>query len=175
MARALAMQAGKRCHTAWRCRRCWLVLERSGAGRLAAAALHHSFEGTNIQRQRPQAACPQLAALAAPAPLPLPPPLSPALPTHRNAHHTALYHPAAALEQDSNHASSPDQHTAPTPTPGSPLLRSCTRRTDLMGPYSSNSRRSLRSVTSYDRRDTKSVLKGSPCGEGGRGGGSATG
>lgn len=33
-----------------------------------------------------------------------------------------------------------------------------------MGPYSSNSRFSLRSVTSYDRRDTKSVLKGSPCG-----------
>lgn len=45
----------------------------------------------------------------------------------------------------------------------SPEFLSCTRRMRLMGPYSSNSRFSLRSVTSYDRRDTNSVLKGSPC------------
>lgn len=39
-----------------------------------------------------------------------------------------------------------------------------------MGPNSSSSRRSLRSVTSNDSRAMKSVLKGSPCqGGGGRG------
>lgn len=40
---------------------------------------------------------------------------------------------------------------------GLSVFVSCTRRMRLIGPYCSNSRRSLLSVTSYDRRPTKSV------------------
>ncbi len=45
----------------------------------------------------------------------------------------------------------------------SPERFSCTRRMDLTGPYSSNSRRSFFSVASKLMRPTNSVLKGSPC------------